>query len=40
MGGCQVVFIHKAGFIGGVRAETLEEAVEAAEDWVARSTQD
>lgn len=34
---CPVTFVHKARFIGGVEAEDMTEAVEAAKKWIARS---
>ena len=37
LGGQPLVFVHQNGFIGGVKAATVDEAVKAAEAWIAGS---
>lgn len=34
LGGCPIVFIHKAGFTGKVKANSIEDALAAAKAWV------
>jgi hypothetical protein len=34
LGGCPVIFVHKAGFTGKVKADNLDQALAAARAWV------
>ena len=34
LGGCPIVFVHKAGFTGKIKANNLEAAVEACKAWI------